>query len=161
MGQPLTFEEVGVTPEEAPQLIYDLRRRIELEPVRVVTTNVNTERIFDAANINWEGPVDGVLNNAFNKIFLNCQQNYANDRLNARGFVFLNELYHQLGFEHTRAGAVLGWMLESDDPDFPVTGFVDLGLYSEASKDFMEGRSNSITLTFNCDGVIFHRIKES
>lgn len=29
MGQPLTLDEVGVAPEDAAQVIYDLRRKVE------------------------------------------------------------------------------------------------------------------------------------
>lgn len=79
----------------------------------------------------------------------------ANDRLHARGHLFLNEVYEALGLPHTQAGAVVGWVVGNGD------NFVDFGLYTgEAARDFVNGREGSILLDFNVDGIVYDKIKE-
>lgn len=45
----------------------------------------------------------------YNKIFLKSQENYFNDLLKAKGYVFLNEVYKSLGIPETRFGQRMGW----------------------------------------------------
>lgn len=104
---------------------------------------------FDECNPHWEH------NPILNKNFVMCQQNWANDRLKARGHLFLNEVYDMLGFPHTKAGAVVGWVLGNGDD------IVDFGLYSfdDIAKDaFLNGEEPSVWLDFNVDGVIYDLI---
>lgn len=93
----------------------------------------------------------------YNLLFLRCQQNYANDRLRARGHVFLNEVYDGLGLERTKAGAVVGWVKNSEGD-----GFVDFGVFTDKNMetvfDFVTGREGGMWLDFNVDGVIYDKI---
>lgn len=104
-------------------------------------------RFFDETCIEW------VNNNELNRIFLQCQQNYANHLLRARGHVFLNEVYDSLGLERSRAGAVVGWVIDGDGD-----GFVDFGIFDVTSNRFVNGIEKSILLDFNVDGVIYDKI---
>ena len=95
---------------------------------------------------NWEG------NSDYNLMFLRGIQNYANDLLNSRGHVFLNEVLDGIGLQRTEEGQVLGWCLGLGDD------FVDFGIdeyysdeYSDAAQD---GYLKNIHLNFNCDGNI-------
>ena len=93
-----------------------------------------------------------------NLLFLNCQQEYANQRLRARGHLFLNEVYEQLGIPHTKAGAICGWVISKDGDNF-----VDFGLYDEtnaARRAFVNGNEKAVLLDFNVDGVIFDLIEK-
>jgi hypothetical protein len=92
----------------------------------------------------------------YNMLFLRAQQNYANDKLRAKGHLFLNEVYDQLGIERTKAGAVVGWIVSKDGDNF-----VDFGIFNanrERSRAFVNGREQAIRLDFNVDGVIYDKI---
>ncbi len=110
-------------------------------------------RIFDESNRNWK------KNSEYNRLFIQCQQNQFNHQLQVRGHVFLNEVYDALGFERSRAGAVVGWTLE-DDWASNGDGYIDFGLFEARSTRFMNQLERSIVLDFNVDGVIQDKIKE-
>lgn len=110
-------------------------------------------RIFDDGCPGW------TKNPEYNLMFLRQQQNWANERLRAVGHLFLNEVYEMLGFKHTQAGSVVGWIYDEEHP----TGdnFVDFGIYNlniEKARDFVNGYERSIVLDFNVDGVIYDKI---
>lgn len=106
-------------------------------------------RFFDEMNPNWNRQAE------YNLIFLRCQQQWANDMLKSRGHVFLNEVYDTLGLERTRAGAVVGWVLDGKGDSY-----IDFGLYDDrpGTRDFVNGRESSILLDFNVDGLIYDKI---
>lgn len=106
-------------------------------------------RFFDEYSKSWEP------NAEYNRVFLHCQQQYANDMLRARGHLFLNEVYDMLGLERTKPGAVVGWVWGNGD------NYVDFGIFDDKSdriRDFVNGRESSILLDFNVDGVIYDKI---
>jgi hypothetical protein len=107
-------------------------------------------RFFDATCQNWSKEAE------YNRIFLKCQQNYANDLLHARGHVFLNEVYDMLGLERSKAGSVVGWVLSNKGDNF-----VDFGVFTgqDAVRDFVNGKEASILLDFNVDGLIYDKIE--
>lgn len=106
-------------------------------------------RMFDEQNPNF------LKNAEMNRIFLQVQQNYLNDKLNARGYVFLNEAYDQLDMPHSKAGQVVGWVLD-DDGD----GFIDFGLHEATAAGFTDGYEPRVILDFNVDGNIFEKFHE-
>lgn len=107
-------------------------------------------RIFDEFNINWEATPE------YNFMFLKYQQQYANNRLQAKGHMFLNEVYDALGMERSKEGAVVGWLKGEGD------NFVDFGIFedrqSERILEFMVGREKAVWLDFNVDGIIYDKI---
>lgn len=91
----------------------------------------------------------------YNRLFLKCQQNFANDLLKARGHLFLNEVYEMLGMKHTQPGSVVGWIMGNGD------GYVDFGIFnphSHDTRDFINGWADRVLLDFNVDGVIWDKI---
>ena len=105
-------------------------------------------RTFDQRNPQWRGEGD-----VYNYFFLKSQQNYHNQILHARGHVFLNEVLGALGFEHSKEGSIVGWLLNGDGDNF-----IDFGVFDALStpKDFIDAQA--IRLEFNVDGVIFDKI---
>lgn len=103
-------------------------------------------RFFDEYCKNWTKTPE------YNLMFLRSQQQWANDRLHAYGYLFLNEVYEALGLERTQAGQVVGWKLgEGGD------GFVDFGLFNigdESSRAFVNMLEPCVLLDFNVDGPI-------
>lgn len=107
-------------------------------------------RFFDPLSQYWSKTPE------YNLTFVRAQQNYANDLLNSRGHVFLNEIYDSLGIDRTQAGAVVGWVLNSDGDSF-----IDFGIYdleNEKAREFVNGVERSILLDFNVDGIIYDKI---
>lgn len=94
-----------------------------------------------------------------NLFFLRAEQNYANDRLRARGYLTLNEVYERLGIPTTKAGQIVGWVYDLDKPNGD--NYVDFGIYDiyrEKNRDFVNGYERSILLDFNVDGDILDLI---
>lgn len=92
----------------------------------------------------------------YNLMFLRNQQQYANDLLESRGYLFLNEVYEMLGIQRTRQGQVIGWIYDKN-----VIDKVDFGIYNianPANRRFVNGYERSILLDFNVDGDILNAI---
>lgn len=107
-------------------------------------------RIFDCGCSGWTKDPE------LNLYYLKQQQNYANDRLKAEKYLFLNDVYKMLGFPATKAGQVVGWVYDEENP--VGDNFVDFGIYninSGKARDFVNGYERSIVLDFNVDGNIW------
>jgi hypothetical protein len=110
--------------------------------------------IFDDGNTGWDKDPE------VTKFFLMQQQNWANERLKARGHLFLNEVYDMLGANRTAMGQIAGWVYDPENPD--VDNFVDFGMFdihNPKTRDFINGRERVIILDFNVDGNILELIK--
>lgn len=145
-------EELG---EERELEIYQNTRDQEIknedgkkEVVKVTDPNKFSPyaRMFEESNVNWQKDVE------LNRIFLTCHQNYFNHKLHARGYVFLNEVYDALGFEWTKAGQVVGWVMDGEGDNF-----IDFGIFETRSSEFVNGYERCIVLDFNVDGVVYDK----
>lgn len=109
--------------------------------------------IFDDGNEGWDPDPERT------KYFLIQQQNWANERLKARGHLFLNEVYDLLGAKRTKAGAQVGWVY--DEANTFGDNFVDFGIFDTTrskARDFVNGYEKVIVLDFNVDGYILDLI---
>jgi hypothetical protein len=93
----------------------------------------------------------------YNLHYLRAKQQWANDQLNAKGVVFLNDVYKDLGFEPTSAGQIVGWVKNNKRGG---DNFIDFGIFDNPDRfnDFMAGREGAIWLDFNVDGVVYDLI---
>lgn len=105
-------------------------------------------RWFEQGNPNWD------RNHTFNMMFLKARMSMCNDRLHAKGHLFLNEVYDSLGFEHTPEGAVVGWIDGGKD------NFVDFGIFDARlnNQNPSVDQESRILLDFNVDGIIWDKI---
>lgn len=107
-------------------------------------------RCFDDSCAGWKDDHES------NRWFLIQQQRYLNEKLKAKGYITLNEVYEALGFDITREGAYIGWVY---DPDNLVgCNHIDFGMFDvwkESPRDFINGHSKYIMLDFNVDGDVF------
>lgn len=106
-------------------------------------------RIYDDGCTGWTKDPEA------NKMFLLRQQDYANERLKAKGHLFLNEVYDMLGFPRTQVGQVFGWIYDEKNPIGD--NYVDFGIFNvdiEPNRDFVNGYERNIILDFNVDGNI-------
>lgn len=103
--------------------------------------------MFDETNPNWDS------NMGFNLSFLRAQESWFNNLLQARGHIFLNEVYKALGFPHTSDGAIVGWIKDEHS-------YIDFGIF-EALSEYKEGGRRGpgiLLLHFNHQGIIFDKI---
>lgn len=152
------------------ELDKELRYNIKAKEVEVETTdekgNKNTKkeviqvtegldgvseyaRFFDSGNTGWEKDAE------YNLMFLRRQQEYANELLRSKGYLFLNTVYDMLGIPQSKAGQVVGWVY--DEKNKKGDNYVDFGIYNmnrEANRDFVNGYEPTILLDFNVDGPI-------
>ena len=144
----------GLKEETKEVIVQDEEGNQKLESAKVIMPEGQNHspyaRFFDEYSTRWN------RNPEYNLMFLNAQQNYANDVLHARGHLFLNEVYEMLGLPHTQAGSVVGWVLNCGGDNC-----VDFGIYDlrdKLKRAFVNGYEPSILLDFNVDGVIYDKI---
>ena len=123
------------------------------ETIKTMDPNLYSDyaRFFDAASPCWQNDPE------YNLMFLKAQQQYANDLLRAKGRLFLNDVYDMLGIEKTKAGQVVGWVYDRENPNGD--NFVDFGIYDmskERVRAFVNGYETNILLDFNVDGNIWN-----
>ena len=91
-----------------------------------------------------------------NKFTLLNVQNWANEKLQRKGYLFLNEVYEMLGIPKTKAGHHVGWVYDTKHPNGD--NFVDFGLFdihSERKSAFVNGYERNVIVDFNVDGDIY------
>lgn len=110
-------------------------------------------RVFDeVGSTQWTPSAD------HNRAFLLMEQNYFNERIRTRGYIFLNEVYERLGFRPTKAGSVVGWIYQNADYEG-----IDFGVFTahtQKAAEFLEGTEPSIILDFNVQGDILSLVTE-
>lgn len=157
------------------QLDKELRYNIKAKEIETTVTDENGEEkvvkevvqvatpsdhfYSDYAKCYDNGCTGWTKNADMNLMFLRRQQDWANERLQSRGYLFLNEVYESLGIPKTKAGQIVGWVYDLKNPHGD--NYVDFGIYNihnEQARDFVNGYERSIWLDFNVDGNILDLI---
>lgn len=94
-------------------------------------------------------------NDNYNIVFLKAQQQYANDILQMRGHLFLNEVYDSLGIERSQEGQIVGWVKGNADN---YVSFGPFDSFDKRERDFVRDRDGGILLDFNVDGPVLELI---
>ena len=102
-------------------------------------------QVFDSSNPNWD------KDREFNLTYLKAQQNYFNDLLKHRGYVFLRDVQECLGLKVTRLSLFVGWFYDLENAFGD--NYIDFGI--QVDKD-----GESIWLDFNVDGDITERLED-
>ena len=111
-------------------------------------------RFFDSSSAKH------VSDSEVNLMFLKHVELHANNMLKHQGYLFLNDVYDMLGLPKTKAGQVVGWIYDEDNPIGD--NYVDLGIYNEGNMDFVNGKPEKCPLLdFNVDGNILDRMMEA
>ena len=113
-------------------------------------------RFFDEGNDFYEKDAES------NLYFLRAQQNFVNDKLKARGYMTLNDVYERIGIPTTKAGQVVGWIYDPENPNHKGDNYIDFGIYDinkRKTREFVNGFERAILLDFNVDGVIWDDIE--
>lgn len=144
----------GVKAREIEEIVVDddgnekaVKKTVEAaDPVSLYS---DYAKIYDAGCNGWTKDAE------FNLMFLRHTQAQANDILKRRGYLFLNEVYDMLGFQRTKAGQVMGWIYDEENPIGD--NFVDFGIYNtdiEKARDFVNGIERVIILDFNVTNIL-------
>lgn len=135
------FEEIEVDPETGKE------KKVK-KTVMVTDPNLQSDYAvyFDSKSRNYETNLD------YNHMFLKAQQAFANDKLQARGHLFLNEVLDDLDLPRTPAGQIVGWT--KDGPD----GYVNFRIV-EVERETEDGRHEPVLLLdFNVEGNIWEKM---
>ena len=135
------FEEVEVDPETG-------KKKKVKKTVMIADPNLQSDyaTYFDKRSRCYE------TNNDFNRMFLNAQESFANDKLQTRGHLFLNEVLDDLDLPRIPAGQIVGWT--KDGPD----GYVNFRTI-EVERETKDGqRESAILLDFNVEGNIWKKM---
>ena len=113
-------------------------------------------KFFDEGSPFWDKSAE------YNLMFLKRQQDWANKRLRDRGYLYLNDVYEQLGIMQTEAGNKVGWIYDEKNPngDNKVDFFI-YELHRERNRAFVNGFEPVILLDFNVDGYIDDKVSFS
>lgn len=135
------FEEIEVDPETGKE------KKVK-KTVMVADPNLQSDYAvyFDSKSRNYETNPD------YNRMFLKAQQVFANDKLQTRGHLFLNEVLDDLDLPRTPAGQIVGWT--KDGPD----GYVNFRIV-EVERETEDGRHEpALLLDFNVEGNIWEKM---
>lgn len=135
------FEEIEVDPENGKE------KKVK-KTVMVADPNLQNDYAvyFDSKSRNYETNPD------YNRMFLKAQQAFANDKLQTRGHLFLNEVLDDLDLPRTPAGQIVGWT--KDGPD----GYVNFRIV-EVERETEDGRHEpALLLDFNVEGNIWEKM---
>lgn len=135
------FEEIEVDSETGKE------KKVK-KTVMVADPNLQSDYAvyFDSKSRNYETNPD------YNRMFLKAQQAFANDKLQTRGHLFLNEVLDDLDLPRTPTGQIVGWT--KDGPD----GYVNFRIV-EVERETEDGRHEpALLLDFNVEGNIWEKM---
>lgn len=110
-------------------------------------------RQFSPVNTNWDSF------RGRNVAFLKSQQAWANEVLQTKGYIMLNDVYKMIGLGYTTAGGYTGWVLNNKNGG---DNYVDFGFLDKDGdlRDEVVTPDGAIWLDFNVDGPVVDLLDE-
>lgn len=124
--------------------------KIKKKKICVADPNAQSEYVkyFTRSNPNWSEE------SVYNERFFALVQHAASERLIANGHLTLNEVFDFIGFQHTKAGMVVGWIY---DPKNPIGDNQVIFDICEVCLTDEEGNfDHGYAIDFNVDGNIYN-----
>lgn len=136
--------------EEVDKVINDREENYKQVVKRDIDDHVLNYKTYARIFGEGKGTTAYVRDPHANVRLLSTKQNYWNDRLEAVGFVFLNEIYEDLGYERVPEGQNVGWLSTNrtremaqnnfakaiDNNDFGYgfgDGYIDFGIFESSN----------------------------
>jgi hypothetical protein len=104
-------------------------------------------RMFDESCPNF------TKNASANLMFIKGVEVYCNQKLQAQGHLFLNEVYAALGMPISSEGQIVGWLRDGKGDNF-----VDFFIEEAKNYMYLDGVEPRLFLDFNVDGIIYDQI---
>ncbi|QFG09346.1 hypothetical protein SEA_SLOOPYJOE_52 [Arthrobacter phage Sloopyjoe] len=149
-------EEFGLDKDEEFRKTYTVQEETDAEGNTKVTVDKLEERDYvffhNKDNPNWKNTAPD-----YNLMFVKAQETYANQLLSTRGHVLLNDVLDSLGLPRTHEGAVVGWVLTQEGPNFIDFGIRDLQGTHSRVLGLHDEEAPSIMLDFNVQGIIWDK----
>ncbi|QFG08728.1 hypothetical protein PBI_INGRID_55 [Arthrobacter phage Ingrid] len=153
--------EFGLDKDEEFARAYKSEGVVDDEGNETVNITINGQELddtlyfFDKNNVNWKNSPE------YNLSYVMAQQTFANQLLNSRGHVMLNDVLDGLGINRTKEGAVLGWVLDRGHAEG--SKFIDFGIVdaqSPSSRIYgIDGEMGEcIMLDIKTDGIVWNKI---
>lgn len=154
-------QEFGLDKDEEFARAYTSEGVINEEGQEIVNITIDGQKLndtlffFDTQNVNWKNSPE------YNLSYVMAQQTFANQLLNSRGHVMLNDVLDGLGIERCKEGAVLGWVLDREHAEG--SKFIDFGIVdcqSPESRVFgSDGEmAECIMIDIKTDGIVWDKI---
>ena len=147
----------NIKAKEVEEVVVDEKGKETTVNKTIQVSDMNPTRyspyavVFDCGCKGWDDSAE------HNKAYLVALQEYFNQKLRIEGYVFLNDVYGELGLPKTKAGQQVGWIYDDKNPIGD--NYIDFGIfdiYNEKANDFVNGYEKVIILDFNVDGPIEH-----
>lgn len=150
--------DLGVDKDEEYRRGYTMSEETNAEGEKIITIDGNLHNLsdyvtfFDKSNHNWK-----TTSPEYNLMFVKAQETFANQLLNTRGHVFLNDILDSLGMSRTQQGSIVGWVLSNEGDNF--IDFRIQDLQSKSARVFgTDDEVDAVMLDFNVDGIIWNKI---
>lgn len=155
--QDKVIETFGVEAEQKmrDEMTYDIEGGVDYSKPASEQLDISGQgpyaRIFDETCQEWHKDA------TMNQFHIRSTQNYLNELLRARGYVFLNEAYKALGVPQSQAGQMVGWVRDDRHPDTLIDFGMD-DLENESVYRFVNGYEDSVWIRPNVMGDILSLI---
>ena len=143
----------GVKHEKVTEIDED-GNKVKID-ARIVDLDNTALAISDYSRFFQEGCRGFDNSGRYNFLYLKGVQTMFNNKLIADGYVMLNDVYRELGFDTIPEGWSIGWVYDEENPIGD--NYIDFGLYEARNKNqrAANGWEPVILMDFNVDGNLY------